>query len=161
MIKICIECVEDRWDVIKLHTTLSKKEFCEEIVFCLNSTYFTLKSEFFQQKFFGTAMDLPISSTEANIVIEFLEQFVFNFLDIKPLFVKGYIDNCILCLPVTDIQNILKQFNNFHNYSFLLRRAITIKLTSWTYPYIMKRTIKIKTRWYTKDAWSSRYLYFE
>ena len=71
------EAISTKSDKIKLRTRLNKKEFLKGIDFIMNSTYFKFNGKFYKQKF-GTPIGSVISPILAEMVMEDLEEFVFE-----------------------------------------------------------------------------------
>ena len=91
------EAISKRWDKIKLHTRLNKKEFLKGMDFIMNSTYFKFNGKFYKQKF-GTPISSVISSILAERVMEDLKEFAFEKLDFDLPFYFRYVDDTILLI---------------------------------------------------------------
>ena len=151
--------IKKKWDLLKNHTTLSQEIFIEAINLTLNNNYFQYKDIFYQQ-LNGCAMGSPISSTVAQLVMEYLEESVITNLNIPILFFKRYVDDCITAIPEDQISNVLTAFNSFHQklqFTSEIEHENKINFLDLT---IIKNqdNEELKTKWFTKDTWSGRYL---
>jgi hypothetical protein len=151
--------IKEKWEILKKHTTLSQEVFIEAINLTLNNNYFQYKDTFYQQ-LGGCAMGSPISSTVAQLVMKFLEEDVIKNLNIPLIFFKRYVDDCITAVPEDQINNVLTAFNSFHH-----KLQFTSEIESENKINFLDLTIiknkdneEIKTKWFTKDTWSGRYL---
>ena len=75
----------------------------------MNSTYFKFNGKFYERKF-GTFIGSVISPISAEIVIEDLEEFVFEKLDFDLPFYFRYVDD----VPLHKLQILIDSFNSFH-----------------------------------------------
>ena len=153
--------LQKRWNELKEHTTLTYQEFTECINLTLNNNYLQFKDNFFQQ-IDGCAMGSPISSTIAQIVMEYLEESVLKKIDFDVLFFKRYVDDCLAAVPENKINHLLQAFNEFHQklqFTSEIELDNKINFLDLTI-YRQQTTNYLKTKWYTKDTWSGRYLNF-
>lgn len=160
-IEIVAKILKERWDMLKIHTTLPYKEFVECVNLALKNSYCQYKNEFYQQVD-GCAMGSPISSTIAQIVMEYLEENVLQKLNYNIVFFKRYVDDCLLAIPEDKITQILNDFNNFHpklQFTSEVEKNNQINFLDLTI-IRSKNDNTLKTKWYTKDTWSGRYLSF-
>lgn len=148
-----LKCIEDRWEEIKLYTTF-KKEFCEAVEFCLNSTYFTFNSECSKQ-IFDTAMGSPIPCNVVNIIMNF-RTISSQFLRYK-IYLNGSLTTAFFVYQLMIFKTSQKNsMISITNYSLLLKMTMTIKLTFLIY-LILWRKEKLKIRWYIEDVWLDRF----
>ncbi|XP_060523582.1 uncharacterized protein LOC132700362 [Cylas formicarius] len=105
-------------------------------------------------------MGVSISSAIAQIVLEDLEESVLsNALFDIPFFYR-YVDDCITAIPKNKQHEILQLFNSYHQ-----KLQFTIEIESQSKINFLDLTLHnlkkgIKTEWYTKVTWSSRYVNF-
>jgi len=152
--------LKEKWNKIKEHTTLNLQEFTECMNLVLNNNYFQFKDNFFQQ-IDGCAMGLPISSTIAQVVMEYLEESVMEKLNFNILFFKRYVDDCLAAVPEDKINLLLQAFNNFHvklQFTTEIENNNNINFLDLT--IYREKNNNLKTKWYTKETWSGRYLNF-
>lgn len=150
--------IRSKWTLLKEHTTLSCNDFIEGINLILNNNFFQYKNEFYQQ-LDGCAMGAPISSTTAQLVMEFLEENVIGNLKFPILFFKRYVDDCITAVPSDKVEDLLNAFNSFNGkLQFTCELEQNNSLNFLDLTIIRNTTNKLKTKWYTKPTSSGRYL---
>lgn len=156
---IITDIIKHKWQQIKEHTTLSCNSFIEGLNLTLNNNYFQYKTDFYQQ-LDGCAMGSPISSTVAQLVMEFVEENVLQKLDFDILFFKRYVDDCLTAIPENKTTDILNAFNKFHKklkFTSEIEEQDKINFLDLTL-LRDKKNNSLKTKWYTKPTWSGRYL---
>lgn len=151
--------LKEKWESLKNHTTISQNEFIEAVNLTLTSNYFQFKENFYQQ-LDGCAMGSPISSTIAQLVMEYLEEKVLQHLNIPIIFFKRYVDDCLTAVPEGKINDVLKKFNSFHpKLQFTIETESNGKINFLDLTLIRNQSNNnIKTIWYTKPTCSGRYL---
>ncbi|MBV2145288.1 MAG: hypothetical protein KTM48_00870, partial [Wolbachia endosymbiont of Pissodes strobi] len=90
-----------------------------------------------------------------------LEENILSNLDFEVSFYYRYVDDCIAAVPADKVNIILNKFNDYHkNLQFTSEIEINNKINflDVTLHHIDE---SIKTEWYTKKTWSSRYLNFD
>lgn len=155
------QIIRTKWPELKNHTTLQLNDFIEATNITLNNNYFQYKDTFYQQ-LDGCAMGSPISSTIAQLVMEYLEETVINNLDINITFFKRYVDDCLTAVPENKITDLINAFNNFHTklqFTSEIEQNNQINFLDLTLVRKIENE-KIKTKWYNKETWSGRYLNF-
>jgi hypothetical protein len=115
------------------------------------------KDKFFKQ-IEGCAMGASISSVIAQLVLEDLEESMLNNLNYPIPFFYRYVDDCITAIPKDKIDDILKHFNSYHK-----KIQFTIEIENQNKINFLDTTLhhldnNVKTEWFTKETWSSRYL---
>lgn len=151
--------ISEKWDFIEKHTTMSKESFLEAIDLTLNLNYFQYK-DYFVRQLDGCAMGSPISSTIAQLVMEYLEEKVLENLNFNIPFFKRFVDDCLVAVPNNKTQEILQAFNNFHKkLQFTSEIEINNKI-NFLDMTLERNENKILTKWYTKPTWSGRYQNF-
>ncbi|CAG9833792.1 unnamed protein product, partial [Diabrotica balteata] len=101
-----------------------------------------------------------ISSAIAQLVLEHLEEIVLNKIDFDIPFFYRYIDDCLSAAPEDKMDNLLNEFNNFHQklkFTLEIEKNNQINFLDLT---LHKENSTVTTSWYTKKIWSSRYLNF-
>ena len=101
-------------------------------------------------------MDSPISSTIAQIVMEYLEESVLQKLNYNVIFFKRYIDDCLLAIPEDKLTQILTDFNNFHpKLQFTAEAKKNNKINFLDLTIIRNENNNVlQTKWYTKETGS-------
>lgn len=157
--ELLTKIIKEKWNSLKEYTTLNQDIFIEALKLTLNSNYSQHKNKFYQQ-LDGCAMGSPISSTVAQLVMEYLEEKVLSNTNIPILFLKRYVDDCITAVPENQIDEILNAFNNFHpKLQFTSEVEIELKINFLDMTIIRQEdSDKLTTKWYTKNTWSGRYL---
>lgn len=135
--------------------------FIEALILTLTNNYFQYEN-FFYQQLNGCAMGSPISSTVAQLVMEYLEEEVIKNLNIPIIFFKRYVDDCLTAVPEDQIDGLVLAFNSFHK-----KLQFTSEIETGNKINFLDLTINrneknedLKTEWYTKGTWSGRYLNF-
>lgn len=151
--------LSEKWNLIKDHTTMSKTNFIEAVTLTLSNNYFQYETSFYQQ-IDGCAMGSPISSTIAQLVMEYLEESVIEGSNLEFLFFKRYVDDCLMAVPENQTIKVLDLFNSFNEklqFTIEIEDNNNINFLDMTLTRNHK-THKIVTQWYTKPTWSGRYL---
>ena len=151
------EVIRKKWDEIKKFTDIPLLEFLAAIDMTLNSTYFLYNEKYYKQ-IEGCAMGASISSVIAQLVLEDLEENILNNLGFHIPFFYRYVDDCITAVPNNKTADILNSFNSYHN-----KLQFTIEIENLNKINFLDTTLHhldntIKTEWYTKETWSSRYI---
>lgn len=155
--ELIINVITKKWSKISEHTKIPKQEFLNAIKLVVNTNYFQYHNNFYQQ-IDGCAMGSPLSSTIAQIVMEYVEETIIKDIKQDILFFKRYVDDCICIAPTNKITEIHSKFNNFHNkLQFTIEIEKNNKLNFLDLTLIKHNNI-IHTSWNTKDIHSGRYL---
>lgn len=105
-------------------------------------------------------MGASISSVVAQIVMEDLEESVLEKLDIRIPFFFRYVDDCLTAIPADYMDRILDKFNEYNsNIKFTVEVDVESKINFLDVTIHHKNGI-LRTEWFTKETWSSRYLKF-
>lgn len=103
-------------------------------------------------------MGSSISSVIAQLVMENLEESVLKKFKFKiPLYYR-YVDDCIMLIPKEKNEYVLKEFNAFHKRIQFTIETQKDNSISFLDTIIYNTQGTLKTMWYTKKTWSSRYL---
>ncbi|XP_030751385.1 uncharacterized protein LOC115878915 [Sitophilus oryzae] len=158
-IDLASQIIRKKWDQIKKYTDIPQDEFIKGVETTLKSTYFTYDNKIYQQ-IDGCAMGASISSVVAQIVMEDLEESVLEKLDIRIPFFFRYVDNCLTAIPTDYMDRILDKFNEYNsNIKFTIEVEVESKINFLDVTIHNKNGI-LRTKWFTKETWSSRYLNF-
>ncbi|XP_039312984.1 uncharacterized protein LOC120359472 [Solenopsis invicta] len=84
------------------------------VQFVLTSTFFTFNNKIYKQTF-GVPMGSPLSPVIADIVMQDLESKVLNNINVILPFYVRYVDDIALAAPTEVVDNILNEFNGYHN----------------------------------------------
>lgn len=158
-ISLATKIIDKKWSSIKRYTDIPQDDFVRAVELTLTSTYFAYEDKIFKQ-IDGCAMGASISSVVAQLVLEDLEETILAKMNFDiPLFYR-YVDDCILAVPKTEANNVLNQFNSYHKkLQFTIEMAEGEKINFLDLTLHLKNN-SIRTEWYTKQTWSSRYLNF-
>ena len=110
---LALRSVLGRWNLIEKNTSIPFQEFKRAISIILNSTFFKFNDEFYEQ-IIGLPMGSPLSPILADLVIQDLENDIFNTLTTHIFFYFRYVD-IVLAAPINLITNILDSFNTYHD----------------------------------------------
>jgi hypothetical protein len=153
--------LEEKWEIIKNYTNISKTLFFEILDFTIDdSTYFVFNNTVFKQ-IDGSAMGSNLSPILANIIMNELLDWTFNELQIKPKLIVKYVDDLLMILPSRKIKLVLDKLNSFHqNLKFTFEEENNNQL-----PYLDLLLLKdndgyIKYKWYQKEISSNKLLNF-
>ena len=155
-----VSAVKSRWQEIQPKVKMPWKDFEEGLLLCLNSTDFNFDGiTYFQKR--GLPMGSPFSPILADIVMDDLEKERLSNLGFElPLYLR-YVDDILIAVPNTEIDNILQFFNtNNFNIKFTLEKEIEQTINFLDISITRKQDQKLSLNWYRKPTWSGRYLNF-
>ena len=159
-ISLATKIINKKWNNIKQYTDIPQDEFLKAVELTLNSTYFQYENKFFKQ-IEGCAMGASISSVIAQIVMEDLEETTLKKLDFHIPFFYRYVDDCITCVPKNKTNEILTKFNSYHKLLQFTLESEENKKNNFLDTTIHNTEKTLKTEWFTKSSWSSRYIHYE
>lgn len=108
-----IEIIETKWEKLKQYTNIPKESFIIMLKFCISEcNYFSFNGVIYKQ-IDGCAMGNPLAPILACIVMDNLIETTIEKSLNKPIFFKKYVDDCITTLPITQINILLNQLNNY------------------------------------------------
>lgn len=158
-IELALQAIEKYWPEIEKFTKIPKSEFIKSVTYILNSNYFQYNQEIYKQKF-GVAMGQPISSTIADLVMQFIEEKIIKKLN-NITFYKRYVDDIIIAANKNNIDSIFNTFNNIHSrLKFTLEKETNNSINFLDITLIKNINGSINTNWYRKHIKTDRYLNF-
>ncbi|XP_018368045.1 PREDICTED: uncharacterized protein LOC108764350 [Trachymyrmex cornetzi] len=132
-IDLVMEALSNRWRYIEKKCKITKEEFLKAVHLILDSTYFTFDDQTYKQTF-GTPMGSPLSPIIADLVMQDLESRVLSTIKFPLLFYYRYVDDIVLCVPTSEVEDILNRFNSFHP-----RLQFTIEVGGSQHPISQKK----------------------
>ncbi|KAL6421094.1 hypothetical protein ACFW04_013054 [Cataglyphis niger] len=99
---LAINSINNKWNYIAIHTSISRNEFILAIKFILLSTYFLFNDKIYKQTY-GTPLSFPFSPIIANLVMQNLEELILSTMDTNIHFYYHYVDDMILVAPVNKV----------------------------------------------------------
>jgi len=113
--ELALRSVLGRWDSICKNTSITILEFKRAISIILNSTFFKFNNDIYEQ-IFDLPMGSPLSPILADVVIQDLENDIFNTLTTHIPFYFRYVDDIVFAAPNNLITSILDSFNAYHEH---------------------------------------------
>jgi len=157
-IELALRGVVNRWNYISLGCSVPMDEFLEAIRLILESTYFSFNDNIYKQKF-GTPMGSPLSPIIADLVMQDLEEGVFETFDFDIPFYYRYVDDLVMAVPTCKIDWVVNAFNSVHP-----KIQFTVEIghnrINFLDTTIINRNKKIIFDWFHKPTFSGRYLNF-
>jgi hypothetical protein len=148
--------IEERWQIIKKHTSIDKILFLEIMKHIMDNSFFQHNDSFYLQ-LCGSPMGDAASPVQADFVLDFLLDECRKKFDFPIPLLKKYVDDLVLIVPENKVKYIQEVFNDFHqNIKFTVEEEMNGEI-----PYldmILKREADgtIKTDWYMKPIASGR-----
>ena len=155
-----IQIIDNKWDIIQKHTTMTKKLFLEIVNFCIADSIYFLYSKNIYRQLKGMPMGYPASPVIADIVMENLLDECMDKLTIKPRFLTKYVDDLFGIIDKNYIDEALKTLNAYHKeIKFTVEMEHNNKL-AYLDTMITKDKNTIKLDWYQKSISSGRLINF-
>lgn len=102
-----------------------------------------------------------MSPALADLMMEHLETNVLKNLRFKPKFYFRYVDDILLTIPNSQIEDTLRRFNNFNcHIKFTHELEVEGKIPFLDVLIVRQNDLTLSTDWYHKSTWSGRYLSF-
>ena len=109
-------------DTLSNRTPLSPDQVLELLRFCLETTYFSFKGNFYKQKH-GAAMGSPVSPIVANIYMESFEKKALSTASNPPSIWLRYVDDTFVKIRECHIDDFTKHINSIDkNINFTIER---------------------------------------
>ena len=157
--RMVIKALEKRARQISKNTTVPFSEIIEATELLFDNTFFQFDKEFYVQ-IFGTPMGSPISGLFADMVMEDLESECLDKLSFSPTFFYRYVDDIITCVPLNEIDNILRIFNSYEERLQFTHEIELDNKINFLDVLIINNNGNLETDWYTKPTFSGRFLNF-
>jgi hypothetical protein len=93
--------------------------------------------------------------------MEDLEESILKKIEFHIPFFYRFVDDCITCVPEDKVEYVLKEFNAYHKCLQFTIETEENKQISFLDTTLHNIDGEIKTEWYTKKTWSSRYLNYK
>lgn len=108
-----IESVMNRWNIIRKHTNIKKREFQELLEFWIkDNSFFMYNNTLYRQKY-GLPMGSSLSGTLAGFVLDDLLNKVFQ--KSQPKLIKKYVDDIIIIDKEDKIMEYFRKLNESHD----------------------------------------------
>ena len=114
---IAIQAIKRKWKSIKEHTKISQDLFLEIVQLCIRGTYFvcTVDPCSFYEQCEGRSIGSILAPIVSNYVLDMILNDTFsNNPDLKPTFIKYYVDDIFLISNTNISSRLLEKLNEFH-----------------------------------------------
>ncbi|XP_044757795.1 uncharacterized protein LOC123315953 [Coccinella septempunctata] len=142
------EAIENNWEIIRQHTLIPKEDFIQTIQYITNNSFFQYEKNFYKQ-IKGVAMGNPLSSTIAQLVMELIEKKIME--KHKTTFFKRYVDDILVITTTTEIQSILNEFNNTHEFLQFTLEEEENNCLNFLDMTLMRKNGNLLTKWHRKE----------
>jgi len=155
---LALDSVNKRWSSISKGTKIPKPDFIKGLKLIFESTFFTFNEKIYKQNF-GTPMGSPLSPILADLVMQDLEMYALEKLNIVIPFYFRYVDDVALAVPRDKSKELLLMFNSFHP-----RMQFTIEIGGKKLDFldvtIINNNNRLEFDWFRKPTFSGRVLNF-
>ena len=142
-------------------TSLTPKEIVSLLELCLNATYFTFRSTYYQQVH-GTAMGSPVSVVAAELVMEDVESRALSTYPHPPKFWKRYVDDTCCALDAQHVDDFHQHINTIEDtIQFTVERESKSQLAFLDVLITRNPDRTLATNVYRKPTHTDRYLDFQ
>lgn len=156
--------IQQRWNEIKSHTNIPLQRFIEGIELLMESCYFSFNGTHYRQ-INGSPMGAPSSPALVDLVMEYVEDLVFeklNYSRIRILFYLRYVDDTFALVPTRHVQNVVDAFNSIHTRIQFTFEVESNRVLSFLDIRVVRLTNgTIIFDWYHKETWTGRYINFD
>lgn len=160
LLELALDSLFLRWNHIEEKCDLPREEFLDAVRFILNSTFFTFNC-FYYKATFGIPMGSPLSPIIADLTLRDLEKKAIAILSFPLPFYTRYVDDIVLAVPSSMLNNVLTTFNSFHSrLQFTMKEGNDNRLNFLDVTIMVNNNL-IKFDWYHKPTFSGRFLNFE
>lgn len=155
---LLITSIKAKWPEISNNTDMPQEIMIKAIDLIWDSNYFTYKDKFYKQKL-GTPMGGNASGDFADITMDLLIDKVKEKLKFKLHFLKKYVDDLFMAIPINEMKTVIQTFNEYNKH---IQFTIEIEHEQ-TLPYLDMEIHRdhdgtISTKWYSKPLASGRLL---
>ena len=158
-----IKIIMQKWEILKEHTKIPKKDFLKILQFCLtDNNYFRYENTFYNQTF-GMPMGNPLSPTIADIVLDHLLNDSIDKLlkcNTKIKFIAKYVDDIIAVVKNSETNIILKTLNEYHTKLNFTLEMENENMIPFLDVKLIRQNNRIIFNWYTKPMSSGRIINF-
>ena len=158
-LKLVISLVTKKWDEIKKHTQLSRRQFLEGLKLIFEYSVFPFDNKVYHQVF-GSPMGASLSPVLAELIMEHFEEKCLSKLKFQVPFFFRYVDDIITCAPESEILSMKTIFEKYHpRIKFEVELESEGKLC-FLDVMVYNNQDNIITDWYQKPTWTGRFLNF-
>ncbi|XP_044762033.1 uncharacterized protein LOC123319229 [Coccinella septempunctata] len=150
--ELVLAALDDSWDKISEHCTIPQEKFKQIITFLMDSGYFMFNGKYYFQMF-GCIMGSRLSPIISLYVMDYLLTKSIPRLTFILGFIKKFVDDLIISLPSSGINEILEVFNDFDpNIKF----TVEMEDDNNSVPFLDTRVCRVGDRvrldWYRKET---------
>lgn len=154
--------IEENWDRIAQYTEINKTNFLLILKFIIDNSYFSFNKGFYRQ-INGLPMGGKLSPILSKYVMKLVLKEVTSKLGYQLPFLKIFVDDILLAIPLNAVARTLQAFNSFNKR---IQFTIEEEDQSKTIPFLDTRVHRtdenrIIFSWYRKPQHSGRYLHFD
>ena len=160
-VPIVTKIISDRFDELRPHTNIPKKQFLEALKLCLERGYFQFNNEFYLQ-LFGCPMGSPIAPILADIYLEYILDKKLPTVPFDIPFLYKFVDDIITAIPINMQNIIIDTFNDFHpRIVFTVELEKSDNTISFLDVLLLHQANgKLDTKWWQKPQTSGRYIHY-
>lgn len=159
--ELVMKVLETKWSKIEEHCNVPKTLFMEIVEFILDNNYFMFEGKFYVQTF-GCAMGSKLSPVLSLYVMDYVLDISIPKLSFKVFFIKKFVDDLILAIPKTGLEEIIQVFNSFDlNIQFTSEREDENNSVPFLDTKVCRINNIIKLDWYQKETNSNKFIHFK
>ncbi|XP_044754436.1 uncharacterized protein LOC123313562 [Coccinella septempunctata] len=153
-----IDILKSKWHKIRQHTVVDEKLFFEIVEYVLSNNYCTFRGKFYKQVF-GCAMGSKVSPIVAQYVMDDLLDDCSKKLKFIIKLIKKFVDDIIMALPETEIDNVWKCLNSYcADLQFTLEMENCDQGVPFLDTMVHREKNEIKLNWYKKSTSSNKFI---